>query len=150
MKSTSKKEKIKERTARSSGPEPCLYCGKPTLCRDYIINPGAEHELPSCGVECFDKAKEFVDYDTRHRMVFYLVLLILVVANLFLLGFETMNRWKYLPMLGIGVATWICPLVFTRYERYQKFGIRKTKAIIRTVTAAIAVFALVLIIGNKV
>ena len=147
MQSEFKKEKAKERRLCEIEAEPCLYCGNPTQCRDYIVNPGAEHELPSCSVECFGKAKEFVDYDRHRRMVFYSALFALVLANLFLLGFKTISRWGYLPMLGIGIATCMYPLVFTRYERYQKFGIRKTKAIIRAVAALIAVFALVLIIS---
>jgi len=137
----------KVRAVRSIKEEPCLYCGKPTLCRDYIINPGAKHELPSCSKECFDKTRKFVDYDKHYRMPYYMVLLVFVVANLFLFGSNTATRWKYLPMLGIGIATCVSPLVFTLYERYQKLGIYKTRIIIRVVAAAIIVFALILIIS---
>jgi hypothetical protein len=148
MKTRSQTQGQKKRVPPRCEAEPCLYCGQSTLCRDYIINPGAEHELPSCSAACFEKAGRFVDYDTRHRMPFYLVLLIMVVANLFLFGFKTKSRWEYLPMLGMSIATAVCPLVFSRYELYQKFGIRKTKAIIRVVAAALAAFALLLIISN--
>jgi hypothetical protein len=148
MKSVSQTQGRKVRVTRKNEAEPCLYCGRLTLCRDYIINPGAEHELPSCSAACFEKARQFVDYDTHCRMPFYLVLLIMVVANLFLLGFKTNSRWEYLPMLGMSVATGVCPLIFSRYEFYQKFGIRKTKAIIRVIAALIAAFALLLIICN--
>jgi len=145
-----RKKGSSEQTAEKKPPakyaEPCLFCGKPTYCRDYIINPGAGHELPSCSEECFAATKEFVDYDKRRRTLFYMVLLVLVVGNLFFLGFETATRWKYLPMLGIAAAVEIWPLVFTRFERYQKFGIRNTKKIIRVFAAALAVFSLILMI----
>lgn len=132
---------------RSIELQPCLYCGKPTRCPDYIINPEAAHELPCCSEECFDKTKKFVDYDTHKRKIFYFVLFILVVTNLILLGFEVMTRWRYIPLLGIGIAACVYPLIFTRYERYQKFGIRKTMIIIRIFAAVIAAFALLLIIS---
>ena len=141
-----RKQKEKERAARTIQEEPCLYCGKPTLCRQYIINQGAEHELPCCSAECLDKTRQFVDYDTHGRMPFYMVLLVLVVANLVLLSLQTATRWTYLPLLGMGIAACVCPLVFTRYERYQKFGIYKTKIIIRVAAAVISAFALLQII----
>jgi hypothetical protein len=148
MKLVSQTQGRKKQVTSKNEAEPCLYCGRLTLCRDYIINPGAEHELPSCSAACFEKTKQFVDYDTHSRLPFYLVLLVMVVANLFLLGFKTESSWEYLPMFGIGIATSVCPLVFSRYELYQKFGIRKTKAVIRVVAASVAAFALLLTICN--
>nr|WP_319487325.1 hypothetical protein [uncultured Caproiciproducens sp.] len=141
-----KKREAKKKAARTIEAEPCLYCGKPTLCREYIINQGAEHELPCCSEECFDRTKKFVDYDTHGRLPFYLVLLALVVANLVLISFKAATRWAYLPLFGMGITACVCPLIFTRYERYQKFGISKTKTVIRFIAAAISVFALILII----
>lgn len=129
--------------------EPCLYCGKPTLSRNYIVNPGAEQELHSCSKECFDKAKEYIEQNAHHKFIYYLTLLILVVANLFLLGFEVVSRWKYLPMLGISIAIYLRPLVFISYQSYQKFGMRKTITIIRVFAVVISLFALVLIVTNK-
>jgi hypothetical protein len=41
----------------------------------------------------------------------------------------------------------VFPLVFTRYERYQKFGIHKTKTMIRFAAFGIVVLALIFIIG---
>lgn len=149
MKSEVKNQaKKREGAGKHETAEPCLYCGRPTLCRDYTINPGAKHELPGCSRECFERIRKFVDYDKRYRMLFYMVLFVLVTANLFLLGFNPATRWKYLPMLGIGIAVCAFPLVFTRYERYQKFGIYKTNIMIRAAAAAIAVFALILIISR--
>lgn len=142
-----KQQEAKKRTPRKVEEEPCLYCGEPTLCRDYIINPGAKHELPSCSKECFEKTKNFVTHDKRYRTPFYAVLFVLVVANLFLLGFETPTRWKYLPMLGVSIAAFVWPLIFTRYERYQKFGIRKSRIIIRVIAAALAAFSVLLIVS---
>ncbi len=137
-------EKHRECTVEA---EPCLYCGEMTLSRDYIINPGANHELPCCSEECFSHTKAFVDYDSHHRILFYGILFVLVVANLFVFGLKMVNQWMYLPMLGMGIAAFAYPLVFTRYERYQRFGIRKTKRIIRVIALGIAAFALVLTIS---
>ncbi len=130
-----------------AAPEPCLLCGRPTQSGDYIINPGAGHELPCCSAACFDRAKTFTEYDRRRRPLYYGILFLLVVANLILIGFEMASRWMYLPMLGIGVATLVFPLAFTRYERYQKFGIRRTQVLIRIFAAAVVAFALVLTIA---
>lgn len=141
------KRKAKERAERKVVKEPCLYCGKPTRCQDYIINPDADHELPCCSEECFEKTKAFVEYDKRYRKVFYVLLFLLVVTNLLLLGFGVNTGLKYLPMLCFSVAAGVFPLVFIRYERYQRFGILKTKLIIRIVAAVIAAFALALILG---
>lgn len=142
------KRKVNEPAAYRGVKEPCLYCGTPTFCRDYIINPGAEHELPNCSRVCFEKTNLFIGYDRRYRRLFYTDLFILVVVNLLLLGYDVVARWKYLPMFGICIATFWCPLVFNRYERYQKFGIRKTKAVIRVVAAGLAVFSIALIITS--
>jgi hypothetical protein len=149
MKTDFKVKGKKERTTSKNEAEPCLYCGKATFSRNYIINPGAEHELPSCSEECFNKARDFVDYDRRYRMVFYFILLAMIVANLFLLGSKVESRWGYFPMMGIATAALIFPLVFTRYERYQKFGIRKTKIMIRFAACGIVILGLVLIIGYQ-
>jgi hypothetical protein len=145
-----KQDNTKKATQKHRKPalvaEPCLYCGEMTLSGDYIINPGAKHELPCCSEECFIKTKAFVDYDAHHRMLFYGILFVMVVANLFVFGFKMVNQWMYLPMLGMGIAACVYPLVFTRYERYQRFGIRKTKRIIRIIALGISAFALLLTI----
>ncbi|MDF3002174.1 MAG: hypothetical protein K0Q48_2293 [Bacillota bacterium] len=127
--------------------EHCLYCGKSTLSRDYIINPGANHELPSCSGACFEKSQQFVSYDSHFRIWLYIALFVLVAANLLLLGYEVQTEWKYVPALGVSTAVFICPLVFTRYERYQRLGIYRTRIIIRTAAAVLTAFFAVLIIG---
>lgn len=142
------KRKVNEPPPHRGVKEPCLYCGTPTCCRDYIINPGAAHEFPNCSRVCFEKTQLFVAYDRRYRTLFYTVLCIFVVVNMFLLGYDVVARWKYLPMFGICIATFLCPLVFTRYERYQKFGILKTQTVIRVVVAVLAVFSIALIISS--
>jgi hypothetical protein len=147
MKPENAKKVAAERAERTIEAEPCLYCGEKTACRDYIINQGANHELPCCSEKCLDNVRVFVDYDARHRTLFYGILFVLVVANLILLGFKIVNWGIYLPMLGIGITTFVYPLVFTRYERYQRFGIRKSNTLIRVIAAGISAFALVLIIS---
>lgn len=147
MKQGNEKKASSELPKRPVKAEPCLFCGEMTLCHDYIINPGADHELPCCSEECLNKAKAFVDYDSHHRILFYGILFVLVVANLFLFGFKIANRFIYLPMLGICIATCVYPLVFTRYERYQKYGISKTRTIIRVIAALVAAFAVILIVN---
>lgn len=127
--------------------EHCLYCGKPTLSIDYIINPGANHELPSCSGACFKKSQQFVSYDSHFRIWLYIALFVLVAANLLLLGYEVQTGWKFVPALGVSMAVFVCPLVFTRYERYQRLGIYKTRMIIRIAAAVLTVFFAVLIIG---
>ncbi len=125
---------------------PCLYCGSPTDCTDYIINPKARKELPCCSPECFSNTQKFVAWDKKWRTPFYLGLLVLVVTNLFLFGFMPDTRWKYLPMLGIGLLAALCPLVFAQYERYQALGLRRTTLIIRILAALVAAFAVVLMV----
>lgn len=125
--------------------ERCLWCGRKTDSKAYIINPKARHELPCCGEECFGHMQKFVERDKRYRMMSYLILGALVVANLFFFGLMPDTRWKYLPMLGIGVFATIFPYVFASYERYQRFGARRTTMVVRVFTALFAVFSLLLI-----
>ena len=139
------KRKAKEQAEQKVEAGRCLYCGNLTLCRDYVVNPGASHELPCCGEDCFEKANAFVEYDKHKRMVFYLILLVFVIANLFLLGFHIETKWQFVPLFGMGITTAVYPLIFTRYERYQRFGIKRTKRIIRTIAATISAFALLLL-----
>ena len=75
---TSEKGKTK---AKPVEPEKCVCCGKMTASRDYILNPGAGHELPCCGAACYEYAQAFVARDKKFRMPFYLILTVLVVAN---------------------------------------------------------------------
>ncbi|WP_294520035.1 hypothetical protein [uncultured Pseudoflavonifractor sp.] len=140
MKNTGKKEK------EAVQPEKYLWCAKMTDSRDYIINPEARHELPCCCEACFDQVKAFVERDKRFRMPFYLALAVLVVANLFFFGLLPDVRWRYLPMLGIGVLAAVFPYVFASYERYQAIGLRRTTVIVRVLASAVAVFAAVLIV----
>lgn len=131
--------------AKPVEPEKCVYCGRMTTSRDYILNPGAGHELPCCGTECYESAQAFVARDKRFRMPFYLVLTVLVVANLIFFALMPDTRWKYLPMLGIGTMAAVFPYVFARYDRYQAMGLKKTTAVVRVAAAAFAVFAAALI-----
>lgn len=126
--------------------EKCIYCGAMTDCRDYILNPKASHELPCCSEACYNKSKTFVTWDNKWRMKYYLLLLVLVVANLLFFGFMPDTRWKYLPMLGIGVLSAILPLVFARYDRYQAFGIKRSTIVIRVIATALTLFAAILIV----
>lgn len=126
--------------------EKCIYCATPTDCRDYIINPKARHELPCCCEACYQKAMSFVKWDSKWRMKFYLGLMVMVVANLFLFAFLPDAWWKYLPMLGIAVLAAVWPLVFAQYERYQALGVRRTTVIVRVLATAFAVFAIVLMV----
>lgn len=128
--------------------EPCLYCGQETQCQEFIINPGARPELPCCSEDCFSATKDFIKFDVRYRTIFYLVMLVLVIANLILLGSGKMEHISYLPMLGMGCAIFAWPLIFTRYERYQKYGIHRTQVIIRVIAVGIALFALLLTLSN--
>lgn len=131
--------------SKPAEPEKCVYCGRMTDSRTYIINPGASHELPCCCPECYERAQAFVARDKKFRMPFYLILAVLVVANMFFFALTPDTRWKYLPMLGIGAMAAVFPYVFARYDRYQSMGLKKTTVVVRVVAAALAVFAAVLI-----
>ena len=126
--------------------EKCIYCGAPSDCRDYIINPKALHELPCCCGACYEQAMAFVRWDSKWRMRFYFGLTVMVVANLFLFGFTPDAWWRYLPMLGIAGLAALWPLVFARYERYQALGIRRTTVVVRVLAAGFALFAIVLMV----
>lgn len=130
---------------RPAEPEKCVYCGRTTASRAYILNPGAGHELPCCGPDCYGRARAFVARDKKFRMPFYLILTVLVAANTIFFALTPDTRWKYLPMLGIGATAAVFPYVFARYDRYQSMGLKKTTAVVRAIAAALAVFAAVLI-----
>jgi uncharacterized membrane protein len=127
----------------------CLYCGKVTDNCDYIVNPGAYQELRCCGQSCFEKTQRFIIKDSKGKKNFYLVLFTLVIINLFLIALESRNTWSYFPMFGICLSVFVFPSVFVKYERYQTFGIEKTRRIIRVIVAGLAIFAIILMISAK-
>ena len=118
----------------------CIYCGKPLAEGEgKVVNPGAEWELLCCGQQCEKDMKDFAQRDARTKTPFYLILAVFVVANLFLFGYQPDTRWTYLPMMGICAAVAVHPYVFTRYNMYQRFGVRKTMKIVRIIALALLV-----------
>ncbi|WP_040213219.1 hypothetical protein [Clostridium polynesiense] len=125
----------------------CLYCGKKTDIKRFIINPKAREELLCCSGECLSNVRKFIDYDSKNRMKLYILLFILIVINLFFIGFDINSRWRYLPLLLIALSVYSYPLVFTRYIMYQRFGIIKTLRIVKVFCVFIAAFSVLLIIS---
>jgi membrane protein YdbS with pleckstrin-like domain len=114
-----------------------------------ILNPKANHELPCCSAACYNSANDFVHWDVHNRMKCYLFLFTSVIFNLVSFGFEWTFRWRFLPLIAIGIVIYVYPLVFTRYAAYQRYGIKKTLRIVKGIAAAIALLGLILIIlGN--
>lgn len=133
-------------TGQNSKNPHCLYCGNPTASREFVENPGATGPLYCCSAACHEKFQKFIKWDNKTRTPFYIVLFVMVVANLFMFGFNVGSFWRSLPLLGICLAVLAIPSVFTRYERYQSLGLVKTRRLIRTVAALLAVFALALLL----
>lgn len=123
----------------------CIYCGELTDNRRMILNPKAKHELPCCSADCYNSANDFVDWDAHNRMKCYLLLFASVIVNLVSFGFEWTFRWRFLPLIAIGIIIYFYPLVFTRYSAYQRYGIKKTLCIVKGIAAGIALLGLILI-----
>lgn len=134
---------------KASAKVPCLFCGALTDERRYIVNPKAKRELPCCSSTCYTEAKRFIEYDAHARVRYYVLLTFLVVANLIIIGMGRTDWWIYLPMFGMGAVTLGYPLIFSRYERYQSLGIRKTLRVVRIAAACICVFSIIQMLCNK-
>jgi len=73
----------------------CIYCGKETEKNKYTIrvNKGAE-EVQCCGRECYLKTRKFIDADnSKKKLLFYIIAAVLVVINLFVLGYKLQVWW---------------------------------------------------------
>jgi hypothetical protein len=120
----------------------CFWCGSDDANPDYIVNPGGEPLIACCCKEHFDKANEFVRRDNKIRPAFYVILFIFVAIDMVLIGFGMTSKWAYLPLLGIAVTICAWPSVFTHYQFYCRFGLVKTKRVIRVISLALAVLSI--------
>jgi hypothetical protein len=116
----------------------CFWCGSDSADPDFIVNPGGEPLIACCCKDHFDQANAFVQRDNRVRPVFYVVLFVFVVIDMVFLGIGTKSRWAYLPLLGIALTVFAWPSVFTHYQFYCRFGLVKTKRVIRVIALALA------------
>jgi hypothetical protein len=136
-------------TAKPLVQEKCIFCGKPTANRKHILNPRAKHELPACSAECLNESKAFLKQDTKFRKVFYLLEFAFILANLTLFAMNLLNRWSFVPLLGMGAVLYFFPMPFTRYESYQRLGIKKTVKVVRIVSVFLVLFSVLLIVVYK-
>lgn len=127
----------------------CIYCGKPTTSKKFILNPKARRELPSCSAECLDESKKFLKMDTANRKTFYLLELVFIIANIVMFGMKIISRWSFVPMIGMGAILYMYPIPFTRYESYQTLGIKKTVVVVRYFAIFLVVLSLLMILFSK-
>lgn len=125
---------------------PCLYCGKKTTSRKFIINPKAKEEMPCCSSHCMNEVRKFIEWDSYNRMKLYVMLFIFVALNLIILGFDWSSRWRNAPIICIAISVYFYPLIFTRYIRYQKLGIKKTIKSVKAISIFIVVFNILLML----
>ena len=133
----------------NTGKQKCIYCGKQTESKKFILNPKARHELPSCSAECLNEAKEFLKMDTVNRRTFYLLELVFIIANIIMFGMKIISRWSFIPMIGMGAILYMYPIPFTRYESYQTLGIKKTVILVRYFAIFLVVLSLTMIFVSK-
>ena len=128
----------------------CIYCGKETEKNKYTIrvNKGAE-EVQCCGRECYLKTRKFIDADnSKKKLLFYIIAAVLVVINLFVLGYKLQVWWMYLPMIGLGAIVVAQPSMYCTPFFYESFGMVKAWKIIRVIGAAIVLIGTLITLFN--
>ena len=129
-------------------PSNCLWCGQPTTETSYIVNPGGDPVLRCCCDEHYKKALAYVEKDNKIRNVFYIFMALLVAADLFMIGFDMPTKWAYMPLIGICLCVVVWPQVFTHYSLYLKFGLVKTRRVIRIIALLIAALGVAVTLGR--
>ena len=124
----------------------CIYCGKETEKNKYTIrvNKGTE-EVQCCERECYLKTRKFIDADNSKKiLLFYIIAAVLVVINLFVLGYKLQVWWMYLPMIGLGAIVVAQPSMYCTSFFYESFGMVKAWKIIRVIGAAIVLIGVLI------
>lgn len=133
MKDTNDKKEIENRR--------CIYCGESLHTAKYQINPGAAKPLYCCDTPCYQKMRRYIEWDNRNRKYFYGLLCAMIVINMIMIGFHLEGFFQFFPMIGICITVIAFPMVFSRYEYYERFGLVTTRKIIRGVAGGLALFA---------
>lgn len=120
-------------------PDNCMWCGIPTTETDYVINPGGSPVLRCCCRDHYERACAYIERDNKVRNAFYIVMGLLVAANLFMIiGLDVHAWWAYLLLIGICLSVSVWPQVFTHYSLYLRLGLVRTRWIIRIIALAVA------------
>ncbi|RVU98129.1 hypothetical protein EII22_03395 [Coriobacteriales bacterium OH1046] len=119
-------------------PGACMWCGMPTTESAYVVNPGGSPVLRCCCQDHYERARAYIERDNKVRNAFYIVIGLLVAANLLMIGLEVHAWWTYLPLIGICLSVAVWPQVFTHYSLYLKLGLVRTRRIIRIIALALA------------
>lgn len=124
----------------------CIYCGKETTANKFTISAGSGNaELQCCGRECYLKTKEYIEEDkSKKKMPFYILAAILVVVNLFLLGYKLTVWWMYLPMTGLGALVAMVPSMYITHYFFESMGIVKARKVVRVIGCSVMVAGLAL------
>ena len=129
----------------------CIYCGNEVETDKYHIITGKQNKTTyyCC---CAEHKKQMQDYlknaNNRHYVLYGLAA-ILIIINLFFIGYKANFRWMYLPMIGLGILVAINPSVYVTNYFYENMGILKTTKFIRIVGILIAIFGLISTIFYK-
>ena len=92
----------------------CIYCGKEVTTDKYHVITGKQNKTTyyCCSQECKKNMQEFLkDANNRHFFL-YGIAAILIIINLFIIGYKAEFRWMYLPMIGLGIIVAINPSVY--------------------------------------
>lgn len=129
-------------------PSNCMWCGLSTTEAAYVVNPGGSPVLRCCCQSHYEHALAYVEHDNKVRTIFYIVMGILIAVNLFMIGLDLHTWWANLPLIGICLCVAIWPQVFTHYSLYLKFGLVRTRRIIRIIALAVAALGAAVLVSH--
>ena len=65
----------------------------------------------------------FIDADnSKKKLLFYIIAAVLVVINLFVVGYKLQVWWMYMPMIGLGAIVVAQPSMYCTPFFYESFG----------------------------
>ena len=126
----------------------CIFCGKPVKETKYSIQVDDDlRNVYCCNIECYQKTRRYIEsYKSIRKTVVYFITAILVVMNLFIIGYHANFRWMYLPLIGLGAMFIADPSIYVTNYFYGQFGILKTLRVFRLIGLAITLFGILLTI----
>lgn len=122
----------------------CIYCNNNLIDKKYVLNREGSYKFHACSSDCLQKSKEFNLFEQRNRIIFYALLTVAFLINLYVIYQRIESSWTYLPISLIGVILYFYPLPFTKYVTYEKFGIKKTILGVQIFAVTLIVFGIAL------
>lgn len=125
----------------------CVYCNKAVDEKGnrFILKVKNEtlKQINMCSKECYKEMQNFIDKRDRLQPFMFIVLAILLVANLLLLSILPDTNYNYIALSLMGVVIAVFPYLHVRYRSYVNKGVVKTIFTLRILGILVSIMSLV-------